>query len=288
MNSNTDLTNFWISWHGTCSIRLCLKSQAKEVADLANEVMQSTNADFRNQLRHLGSTSGMRRSIYEDEAAQGGQNGDCGSAFELAESQLYAKATINKRAFKDYLFEEIAGRDGGMNKNLYGYMQRVIYSIARKSFGENVYQPVYNENGTAVDPQSISYDGTNEVRPAMSPAEMAEVKEVIEWFQRFLDEQTSDWDQDDWIVLFCILNLIAVGGAKVRGFFSHGHDTINTKSNRLKGRLLAELRENFEDRAIGYALDGKVQTVLDEKMKKLDCFDALMKILEENRASTGK
>lgn len=64
MNSNTDLTNFWISWHGTCSIRLCLKSQAKEVADLANEVMQSTNADFRNQLRHLGSTSGMRRSIY--------------------------------------------------------------------------------------------------------------------------------------------------------------------------------------------------------------------------------
>ena len=130
MNSNTDLTNFWISWHGTCSIRLCLKSQAKEVADLANEVMQSTNADFRNQLRHLGSTSGMRRSIYEDEAAQWGQNGDCGSAFELAESQLYAKATINKRAFKDYLFEEIAGRDGGMNKNLYGYMQRVIYSIA--------------------------------------------------------------------------------------------------------------------------------------------------------------
>ena len=71
-------------------------------------------------------------------------------------------------------------------------------------------------------------------------------------------------------------------------FFSHGHDTINTKSNRLKGRLLAELRENFEDQAIGYALDGKVQTVLDEKMKKLDCFDALMKILEENRASTGK
>ena len=99
MNSNTDLTNFWISWHGTCSIRLCLKSQAKEVADLANEVMQSTNADFRNQLCHLGSTSGMRRSIYEDEAAQWGQNGDCGSAFELAESQLYAKATINKRAF---------------------------------------------------------------------------------------------------------------------------------------------------------------------------------------------
>lgn len=57
------------------------------------------------------------------------------SAFELIEQHLYAKSTgeaksgegaaepmMNGRRLKDYLFEDIGGRPGGLNRNLWGYL----------------------------------------------------------------------------------------------------------------------------------------------------------------------
>ena len=302
MDAKTDLTNFWLAWHHTCAIRLCteanrqelvkvcalddsLQDQIDDVIVKAAEVVKSTNAEFR---KHLCAPHGKRRSEFETEA-EGWRDGEAnGSAFELMENRLYAKGTINGRAFKDYLFEEIANRPGGMNRNLYGYMQAIMFSMAKESFGENIFEPAKDEDGVDIPPKDISTDGRTLVRAQPTPVENLEAKEVVTFFAAYLEEHTRDWDDDKWIVLFCILNMLRVGGEKVRPFFNKGHDTINRYCNEMRTELLHSLREEFDDKAIGMALNGPVQTVLDDKMKQMPCFAELKNLVKENQRSTGK
>lgn len=302
MEANTDLTNFWLAWYHTCAIRLCTEQNRRElvkacagdaellasiddVVALADDVIKSTNAEF---CRHLCVPHGARRSIYENEAFRWKEGNGAGSAFELMEGYLYAKGTINGRAFKDYLFEDIAKRRGGINRNLYGYIQSILASMAKESFGENIYEAVKDENGVDIPPRNISLDGKTLARPESSPDENIEASEVIEFFNRYIEKTGAEWDDDKWIVLFCILNMLRVGAEKVQPLFSKSHDTINNYCKAMRAELLHVLRENFEDRAIAIALNGAVQRVLDEKMEKMRCFSRLKELVEENRKSTGK
>ena len=303
MEKNTDLTNFWLAWYRTCSIRKCttpnenelrnacagdpeLVSNIATIMELAAEVMKSTNAEFR---RLIARPHGGRRSLYEDEAkGWGNEIGMQGSAFELLESHLYAKETINGRKFKDYLFEEIGERPGGMNQNLYGYFQRILVTIAKESFGDLVFEPVVAEDGEPQVPERIVLDGKTEARSEIAPEENLEIKEVAEFFRGYLDAMTPRWSQDNWIVLFCILNVIKVGSEKVRPLYAKGHDTINRMRDRMRGELITALRENFSDSAIGWSLDGILQDILNKKMQEMPCWVPLQKILEENRLGIRK
>lgn len=79
-------------------------------------------------------------------------------AFELMESHLYNKGTLNGRKFKDYLFEDIATRPGGMCKNLFGYLLKknssgnvgsVLRTVANASFSDkNIIDNSFTGNAT--------------------------------------------------------------------------------------------------------------------------------------------
>lgn len=301
MDATTDLTDFFLAWKKMCSIRLCLPehehklrnacmgdfnlfSRVHEINTLAEDVMKSSNRDFEMML-HL-SQAGMRRSLFENEV-ESWRNG-AGSAFELMEGHLYAKEKLNGKAFKSYLFENIATRSGGISKNLYGYLQRTWRTLAKESFGENVYEPVVNDDGDAIEPRNISYDGKHEAIAIPTPDEQLEIKEAVARFCRFLDKETPSWEQDHWIVLFCVLNVIAIGGQRVRKLYIKGHDTINTIGQRLRSTLITYMRETCPDLAIARAMNGEIQRIVDEKMREMPFFGVLMKIREENRKSTGK
>ena len=100
MNSETDLTLFWLAWQKTCSVRLCcaghdqeylekcssdreLVEHIEQVQRFASEVINSMNRRF-NML--LGKNAGMRLSDFSAESGNWSVQG-MGSAFELLESK---------------------------------------------------------------------------------------------------------------------------------------------------------------------------------------------------------
>ena len=304
MKSDTDLTLFWLAWKKTCSIRLCCTGHESEylkkcaddsdlcnemplVQKLASDVMVSMNRTFQLYLRKREDENGARLSSLDVESNSWNEHYHLGSAFELLESHLYGRQNLNGKAFKSYLFEDIGVREGGINKNLYGYLQAILRTIINESFGENVYMPLMNEDGTAVEPDRISFDGSTVLNDVHTPDEYAEENEIKDEFSRFLAEKEG-WDSDHWLVAYCILNLLRVGNAKIQPMFSKGHQTINVLCTRMKGDLLQWLRSRFSDNAIGMSLNGSLQEILDGYVKKMPWYDEMKKILEENRKSTGK
>lgn len=301
MNSNTDLTFFWLAWQKTCSIRLCCSGHEREygekcssvreltdnieqVQTLASEIINSMNRRF-GML--IGKDVGMRLSDFSAESKNWGHLGT-GSAFELLESYLYNKQYLKGKPFKAYLFEDAAGRPGGMNKNLFGYMQRIMATMIHESYGENIHQPMIDEEGREVEPAHVSLDGKKSLEVVHTPEECAEMHEVEDAFRGYLVEYGTLWDSDHWLILFCMLNLLRVGSEKVRPLFSKGHQTINVWFSQMRSELLAWLRENFSDKAIGMSLNGKLQAILDEKVRQMAWYCEIKNILEENRKSTGK
>ena len=169
MNSDTDLTLFWLAWQKTCSIRLCCSGHEREYLEKCSsdreltdsiELVQSLASDVINSMNRrfdmlLGKDVGMRISDLSAESGNWANQGT-GSAFELLESYLYGKQFLNGKPFKAYLLEDVAGRPGGMNKNLFGYLQRVLATVIHESYGENVYQPSLDEDGREIEPAQVS------------------------------------------------------------------------------------------------------------------------------------
>ena len=301
MDSNTDLTLFWLAWQKTCSVRLCcaghdqeylekcssdreLVENIEQVQSLASDVINSMNRRF-NML--LNKNAGMRLSDFSAESGNWSAQG-VGSAFELLESHLYNKQFLNGKPFKAYLFEDAAGRPGGMNRNLFGYLQRILATMIDESYGENVYQPSLDEDGREIEPAQVSLDGRKALASPYTPEESVEIHEVEAAFRRYLTEHGSSWDSDHWLVLFCMLNLLRVGSEKVRPLFSKGHQTINVWFVQMRSDLLVWLRDGFSDKAIGMSLNGNLQAILDDHVQKMPWYCEIKNILEENRKSTGK
>lgn len=208
MNADTDLTLFWLAWQKTCSIRLCCSGHEKEycakcasspelcseihtVNKLAQELMSSMNEKFRDRIKYKSGKNGLRLSSLDAESASWVYDSGLGSAFEIIESHLYAKQHLNGKAFKSYLFEDIGSREGGMNKNMYGYLQRVMYTIIDESFGENVYQPLRNEEGIEVEPKQISLNGMDVLNAAHRPDECVEVNDIKVVFIKYLSQKAA-------------------------------------------------------------------------------------------------
>lgn len=305
MDSKTDLTLFWLAWQKTCSIRLCcvgheseylakcaddplLHDNMQNVQGLASDVINSMNRRFNYWLGKIGEDMGSRLSYFDAEARAWKDGLGVGSAFELLESYLYAKQGINGKQFKAYLFEKVAGRECGMNRNLYGYFLKTMQTMIRKSYGENVHQPMQDEDGNDVEPKRISYDGRNDVRPASMPEQCAEVHEIEDLFKSYLAKHRVDWDSDHWLVLYCILNVIRVGGEKVQPLFEKGHQTINVLCSKMRSELLGLLKDGHSITAVAMSLNGGLQSLLDEKVRKMSWYGDIRQILEENRKSTGK
>lgn len=304
MDAATDLTLFWRAWQKTCSVRLCcvghereyrercasvpeLCERMEEVQALAKGVIVSMNKRLAALLKK-GAAGTRLSDLSADFGGERPSVQALGSAFELIELHLYGRASLNGKQFKAYLFEDVAGRPGGMNRNLFGYLQRVLSTVVAESYGENVYQSVRDEDGNDQEPPTISTDGFHPVAALPTADECAEAHEVEDFFRAYLSEHASVWTSDHWLVLYCVLNMLRVGAADVRPLFSKGHQTINVYAAQMRGDLLRRLREAFSDKAIGLALMGPLQDILDERVCREAWHPRARKILEENRQSTGK
>lgn len=310
MDKQTDLTNFWLGWKATCAIRDCMNkdkliskcnekiarqeaaeafkrviNDADSVTKLANEVVKSTNAEFVSKLNYF-SNGGRRSSIYGDEVAAWKEH--CGSAFEIVEGELYGKDTINGQPFKSYLFEQIGTRKGNLSGNLFGYIKFMIRSIARNSFGhEEGLVEREDDEGEKLDADVGSTADRSDVY-SRSPELNQEIKEVEKFFSEYIDELAGEWDKDYWISLYAGLNKMPINNPDVRALCKRSKSALADVSREAMGNLLLALRGRFSDRAIGGALGGGMQTVLEKKIGNMDFFPALEGVWQKLYGVSGK
>lgn len=306
MNNTTDQTNFWLAWHATCAAVSCTERPALEKAcaadvdrygsvlsnldetqKLAREIIASTNFSFRKAMDYLRKRMGNRNSDLIDEMS-GWLDGSPGNgcAFMLLEGQLYANETIKGRPFKDYLFEDIATRAGGIGANLFGYVKAMLFDVAKKSFCKTLhYEPKVGDDGKPIDDVNLSTDKSDGFMDIL-PSDQAEVSDVSEFFGHYVDERGSprggkspEWTRDNWIALYCALHQIPVSTADVASLCCHKKSAVALISKKTLGELLLSLRRRpFSDKSIARAIQSRIPDILDEKMKGMPFYADLERI----------
>ena len=310
MDSNTDQTRFWLAWHATCAAVDCIDGATLEsrcrarpdqdayeevLADipgttaLALEMVKSTNFKFKKALHYFNELYGKRRSSdYADEVArwEDGAPGQ-GCAFTVLEGMLYEKETIKGRPFKDYLFEDVGTRAGSLSGNICGYVNMMLWTIAKDSFSKTFrIEERVDDEGHAQEVQGVSTE-VREDFSSLSPRLQKDVNEVVEFFGKYVDalgnpdgDEPAAWDCDNWISIYCALHEIPINNPDVRTLCRRGKSMLAEVYRQTVGNLLLVLRKRLKasDRAIAWAMGGGAQAVLDEKMGNMPFYADLERI----------
>lgn len=305
MDKDTDQTNFWLAWHATCSAVSCVdkealknacgRDQAKygevldnlsETQNLAREMIKSTNNKFNEALAYYNNVfRGRISSEFADEVTNWRSvDPSSGCAFSLLESWLYAKESIKGRPFKDYLFEDVANRSGGECKNLTGYINQMLRTLAQKSFSKTCRREErVDDEGNVVEDQIAASDLRSDMS-SLSPDVIADIHRVADFFATYIDElgtpngdEPAVWDEDNWISLYCALHQIPINTPRVAALCRRGHSALSIVYKQTVGNLLLVLRQRLKasDRAIARAMDDEVPRILDERMENMPFYTEL-------------
>lgn len=304
MDKNTDQTNFWLAWHATCAaascvdkdvlMRACQADRTKyseviehlpETVKLSKEMIRMTNGIFKKALAYYDNVYKGHNSDYVDEVAGWtDENFASGCAFTILESAFYAKESIKGRPFKDYLFEDEAGRPGGMCKNLAGYIKRTLRSLARISFSKFSRLAVpKNDEGEELEEQ-IAVSESWQDDYSLSPELKLDIHAVEERFAQYIDAlgfpqdgEPAVWDGDHWISIYCFLNYLPINTPEVAKLCQRGHSALSVVYRKTVNNLLLDLRKGLKasDRAIGCAMNSGMLEILDKRMKNMPVYAAL-------------
>ena len=308
MDDTTDQTNFWLAWKATCAAADCIdaaklseacardeQSYHSVIEDLqgtvklSREMIASTNNKFRSSLSHFNGLYGKRRSSEFADEVERWSDADPrnGCAFMLLESRLYDKKSIKGRPFKNYLYEDIGTRAGGIGGNLYGYVKLMLQTIARDSFSKySRIQPVEGKDGGLVPGDEGSTEDRIDLA-SLSPSEMAEVNEISRFFGEYVaelgfsdDDEPPVWDQDHWISMYCALHQIPINNPEVARLCRRSKSMLAVVYRQTVDNLLLVLKKRLKAncRAIAWAMDTDIPAILDENMKDMPFYGELEKI----------
>ena len=316
MDNTTDQTNFWLAWHATCAAVNCADRTAleKECAKdpekyasvlgdiegtllLAREVIASMNFKFKGAMAYWKQRYGTRVSDLEAEmsAWKDGSPQD-GCAFTLLEGQLYANETIKGRPFKDYLFEDIATRKGGMCPNLFGYVKGMLSDVAKKSFAKTShYEPKLDDEGKSIDDKNLSTEISDDFM-SLPACDRAEIDDLAEFFERYVNElgvsfdgEPPVWTCDHWIAMYCTFHQIPVSMPAVAKLCRLKKSSVAILAKQTINNLLSALRGRpFSNKAIAWAVQCRIPGILDEKMKEMPFYADLERIRAERIKKTSE
>lgn len=202
------------------------------------------------------------------------------SAFELVEIDLYREAAVksgeagtaasaepmlNGKKLKDYLFEDIGGRDGGLCRNLWGYLLKEnpspcglsrLRMVANASFRNPLVEaPPSRGDGEREaerpDPSSIVAD------------ESIPVNDAGNAFRKYLSARwTGEFDVTDRIVLCCAFFEYVLSDPFVESLVQIGKSALNSRKTKRVSEVFAHLKDagcSFDDvRALFCGLGQKI------------------------------
>ena len=226
------------------------------------------------------------------------------NAFELVEIDLYREAAkeshatdssqavepmLNGRKLKDYLFEDIGGRPGGLCKNLWGYLLRKsaapwgisrLRMVANKSFRNPLVDRVFPGPGQG--------DGGSGTNPASSE-ETAAVMEVGGAFRKYLEENWfRSFDVTDRVVLCCAFFQYVLSDPFVEQLVPIAKSALNIRKTKRVSEVFLYLRNaGFESCDVRTMLCGMAQKLLAEFAASDETCTRLMEHFEKFRDGAG-
>ena len=228
--------------------------------------------------------------LYREAAAKSGADGSAGSA----EPMLHGKK------LKDYLFEEIGSRPGGLCKNLWGYLLKKnvtfvngrpypsrLRAVANASFRNPVEVKPCDSNGDEVpsepvDPNSLEPDGDVLVLQAGD-----------EFKKYLLNNWTKSFDVSDRVVLCCAFFEYVLSDPFVESLVPIAKSALGARKNKRVSQVFSLLkRKGFEFDTVRKLFCGLGQQIL-ETVAVIDANtrdDACVKLVQyfrEKKVSTG-
>lgn len=365
MNSDDDITNFWLAWRELCSIRLCMNAElvrtrckdapvvaenAEEVVNQARAVIETTNSYFAGMISSPRNVKPLKKfadkmaaerpqplegpgieslhavgdaikrgklvSEYMDLVAGWNQHDEMTTnAFELVEIDLYREAAekmevngsdgnaepmLNGKKLKDYLFEDIGCRPGGLCQNLWGYLlkeEMIIVNgrkypsrlrmVANASFRNPVEEKPRDSNddevpGEPVDPSSLEPDTEILVREAGD-----------EFKTYLLDRWATDFDVADRVVLCCAFFEYVLSDPFVESLVPIAKSALSVRKNRRVAEVFSLLKgKGFEFDTVRILFCGHGQQILKtiavvDANTRDDACVKLVQYFEKRKVSAG-
>ena len=187
------------------------------------------------------------------------------SAFELVEIDLYREAAeqggtagsdglrdakLNGKKLKDYLFEDIGGRPGGVCKNLWGYLLKESPSpwgvsrlrmVANKSFRNPVEEGKSRQEDDDRGPDELP-------DPDLKPVEPVQVLQAGEVFRDYLVKRwMAEFDVTDRVSICCAFLEYVMSDPFVAGLVPVGMSAFNARKTKRVSEIYSALRDGGYD-----------------------------------------
>ncbi len=206
MSEMIDLTDALIDWKETCAILKCSPENRNNLAKVAQGVIK---LKLNNLPRRIVSTW---QSYL--------QNHSNFSVFNELEAYLYKMDKIKGRPIKEYLFDDIGKRAGGLGNNVSGYLMTTLEHLFQKTLVKDLAEqkPDDSNNPNAQEDQArkpeelIDEDDStiqgNDEASIFEPVKKLVIKIISE-----------EWDDDIRLGVFCKMKNIKITNSHIRPFF---------------------------------------------------------------------
>ena len=232
MSEMIDLTEAWLDWKETCAIRECNPVNRSNLAKVAQGTIKRK---IDNLPRHIVSTW---ETYFKNPSGF--------SVFNELETSLYKKDKIKGLPLKDYLFEVIGKRTGGLGKNVTGYLMLMLKRLFQKTLANDL---VVQEAGTEdinpnapedqtrkpeelIDEEDSTIQGNDE-ESIFKPARKLVEKIIFE-----------EWDEDIRLGFYCMIKNIPLSNHDIEPLFKRRKsalaEAIHNAGKKMKDSL-AEL-----------------------------------------------
>lgn len=207
MGGMIDLTEAWLEWKKTCAVDLCSQEHRNNLVRVA----QST---INRKIRTLNKDQVTDWTDYCDIQSPV-------SVFHELEVMLYLKKEIHGRPFKDYLFEAIGTRTGGVGKNLTGYLIKTMLTrMFYKNVTKNFRRSNDNDNGT---PHTREEQNEDVAAPSDNDPFMLDTDDpqfISDTGRKMvIDIVAKQWDEDLKLGFFCRAHHLPLTNPVVKPFF---------------------------------------------------------------------
>ena len=234
MSEMIDLTNAWLDWKETCAVDACSPENKNNLIKVAQGAINA-------RIRRLNQDQSTPWKEYSDSKIPV-------SVFHELEVLLYKKQKINGIPFKVYLFDTIGKRDGGLGKNLTGYL-----------INQTLVHLFYDKVSKQISLSSSDDDESGNLNaPEDRVKKLAALIDKNDPFNQIKDESSisdvvknqmrniiwEEWDDDIRLGVFCTMRGIPLSNPAIEPLFTRRKsalaDAIHNAGKKMK-ESLAEL-----------------------------------------------
>ena len=235
------------------------------------------------------------------------------NAFELVEIDLYREAAekagdsagtmepmLKGKKLKDYLFEDIGGRPGGLCKNLWGYLLKKGVTVVKGRKYLSRLRMVANASfRNPVEEKSLDSDGDETPNELVDPDSMESDKKILvqqagDAFREYLlNRWGSDFDMADRVALCCAFFEYVLSDPFVKGLVPISGSALNDRKVKRVSEVFTFLKmKGFKFATVRTLFRSEGQQILkaiaiDDKKTRDDACIKLVRHFEKREAPTG-